>query len=332
MNIKTKFLAAAVAAAGFAASLPADAQQAIRIGTSSVGSNFYIQGVGVGEVINKKAGINTSVQAVGGSAATVRGLGAGKIEFGMANSFAAVTAYRGTYSFKKSGPVKNRLVVQGGANHRAIVFTSGKGVKSPKDLEGKTFIGKRRPLPELDLITKAMFKVYGVDASKVKVVGTTNTGQVIKNLIVGSVAGAAVPLGRKAANMQKPFTDGAFTFFHPTKAKRDEMLKLLPPLIFGRTFDTDSFVGLKKEIHVFAMNTLFLTAAGTPDDAVYKVTKAILENTKLMTTYHPELANWNTGNTLKNVQLPFHNGAIKYFKEKGLWTPALAAAQKRLLQ
>ena len=176
MNAKMSFLAAVVATAGFAAALPADAQQAIRIGTSSVGSNFYTQAVGVGEVVNKKAGINTSVQAVGGSAATVRGLGAGKIEFGMANSFAAVTGYKGTYSFKKSGAVKNRLVVQGGANHRAIVFTKGKGVNGPKDLEGKTFIGKRRPLPELALITDAMYKVYGVDPSKVKTVGTTNTG------------------------------------------------------------------------------------------------------------------------------------------------------------
>ncbi|MBT3549591.1 MAG: TAXI family TRAP transporter solute-binding subunit [Rhodospirillaceae bacterium] len=332
MNAKMSFLAAVVATAGFAAALPADAQQAIRIGTSSVGSNFYTQAVGVGEVVNKKAGINTSVQAVGGSAATVRGLGAGKIEFGMANSFAAVTGYKGTYSFKKSGAVKNRLVVQGGANHRAIVFTKGKGVNGPKDLEGKTFIGKRRPLPELALITDAMYKVYGVDPSKVKTVGTTNTGQAIKNLVVGSVAGAAVPLGRKAGNIQKPFSDGAFTFFHPTKAKRDEMLKLLPPLIFGRTFDTDSFTGLKEEVHVFAMNTLFLTAAGTSDDTVYKVTKAIIENTALMKTYHPELANWTAANSLKNVQLPFHNGAIKYYKEIGLWTPALEATQTRLLQ
>ena len=49
----------------------------------------------------------------------MRRLGASKTEFGMANSFAAVTGFRDTYSFKKSGPVKNRLVVQGAANHRA---------------------------------------------------------------------------------------------------------------------------------------------------------------------------------------------------------------------
>lgn len=310
---------------------PASAQDAIRIGTSSVGSNFYTQAVGVGEVINKKGNINTTVQSVGGSAATVRGLGSKKIEFGMANSFAAVTGYKGTFSFKKSGAVSTRLVVQGASNYRAIVFRKGKGVSSPKDLEGKTIIGKRRPLPELELITNAMLKVYGVDTSKVKVVGTTNTGQAIKNLTVGSVAAAALPMGPRAGNIQKPFSDGVFEFFHPTKAKRDEMLKLLPGLIFGRTFDTSAFDGLKKPVHVFAMNTLFLTRPDISDDLVYRVTKTIVENTELLKTYHPQLAQWTAKNSLENVQLPFHPGAIRYYKERGLWTPELEATQKKLM-
>lgn len=332
MNTKMKLLAVGIAAAGFAQAVSAEAQQAIRIGTSSVGSNYYVQAVGVGEVINKKAGINTSVQAVGGSAATVRGLGAGKIEFGMANSFAAVTGFKGTYSFRKSGPVKTRLVVQGAPSHRTIVFRTGSGVKTPKDLEGKTFIGERRPLPELKLITKALFKVYGVDASKVKVVATTNTGQALKNLVVGSVAGAMLPVGRKAGNFQKPYSDGAFKFFHISKAKRDEMLKYLPGLIYGRTFDKNSFVGMTKEVHVFAMNTLFLTRPDVSDDVVYKVTKAIVENVELGKTYHRDLAHWNVSNSLTNVQLPFHPGAVRYYKEKGVWTAELAAIQKRLLK
>lgn len=311
---------------------PVQAQDAIRIGTSSVGSNFYTQAVGVGEVINKKGGINTTVQSVGGSAATVRGIGRKKIEFGMANSFAAVTAYQGTYSFKKGGKIDTRLVVQGASNHRAIVFRKGKGVNSPKDLEGKTMIGKRRPLPELDLITSAMLKVYNVDTSKVKVVATTNTGQALKSLTVGSVAAAALPMGPRAANIQKPLSDGIFEFFHPTKAKRDEMLKLLPPLIFGSTFGTDAFDGLKKEVHVFSMNTLFLTHPGTSDDLVYRVTKTIAENTALLKTYHPQLVNWTAENSMKNFQLPFHAGAIRYYKEKGLWDAAAEAHQKKLLQ
>lgn len=52
------------------------AQQAIRIGTSSVGSVFYTIAIGAGEIIQKHAGLNATVEPVGGSSANMRGLGA----------------------------------------------------------------------------------------------------------------------------------------------------------------------------------------------------------------------------------------------------------------
>ncbi len=311
----------------------AQAQQAIRIGTSSVGSSFYRLAVGAGEVVNKKGGINTTVEAVGGSAATVRGVSAGKIEFGLANAFAAVTGYRGTYSFKKSGRKANvRLTLQGGANHRAIIVRKGARIKTVQDLKGKTLIGTRRPLPELKLITAAMLKVHGMAPGSVKVVGTTNTGQVLKALAVGSVDAAVAPMGIGAANIQKPKKEGILDFLFLSVAKRDEMLKHLPPLIFGRSFPAGSFHGLKKPVPVFAMNTLFVTRDDIPADTVYKVVKSILENNKLFVSYHRDAKPWTIANALKNFQLPFHPGAIRYFKEKGAWKASHAAKQKELLK
>ena len=72
------------------------AQQAIRIGTSSVGSTFYTIAIGAGEIVQKHAGLNATVEPVGGSSANMRGLAAKKIEFAIANSFAAFTAFKGT--------------------------------------------------------------------------------------------------------------------------------------------------------------------------------------------------------------------------------------------
>ncbi len=311
----------------------AQAQEAIRIGTSSVGSNFYRLAVGAGEVINAKGGINTTVEAVGGSAATVRGVGAGKIEFGLANAFAAVTGHRGTYSFKKSGRIANlRLTLQGGANYRAIIVRKSANIKTFEDLKGKILIGTRRPLPELKLITAALFKAYNMDPSSVKVVGTTNTGQVLKALAVGSVEAAIAPMGVGAANIQKPLRDGVIEFMYLPVAKRDEVLKSLPSLIFGRSFPVGSFIGLKKPVPVFAMNTLFVTRQGIPDGTVYKVVKSLLENNKLFVSYHHDAKPWTIENALDNFQLPFHAGAIRYFKEKGAWTAAHATQQKKLLR
>ena len=85
-------------------------------------------------------------------------------------------------------------------------------------------------------------------------------------------------------------------------------------------------------MHSFGLSTYFLSRPGVSDEQVYRVAKAILENTKEFATYHKAARLWNTKRTLGDPKLPFHNGAVKYFKDKGLWTPALAAKQNTLLK
>jgi TRAP transporter TAXI family solute receptor len=307
------------------------AQDAVRIGTSSVGSNFYRLAVGMGEVINKKAGINTTVQAVGGSAATVRGIGAKRVEFGISSAFSSVTAFEGTYSFEKGGKLPIVLVLQGGYNHRGIVVRKGAGVKTLKDLEGKTFIGKRRALPELELITTALFKAAGVDISKVKIVETTNTSQVLKNLAIGTVDGAIIPHGPRAGNIQKAFSDGGFTFINFPLDQAKASLKDLPKLISIDVQTKDWYDGLTEDTPVFAMSTTFVTNIAVPEDTVYKVAKTILENGELFKTYHHQAKDWTLANALSNFQQPFHPGSIRYFKEKGAWTAEHEKHQKELM-
>ena len=306
----------------------ASAQQAVRIGTSSVGSNFYVNAVAISEVVQKKGGINTSVQAVGGSSANVRGLAAKRIEFAMANAFAAFSGYNGTYNFKgKKMPV--RLVVQGHTNERAILIRKGAGIKSAKDFSGRTVIGKRRALPELALIAQQFEKVHGL--KNVNWVATTNTGEVFKAFAAGSVDAAVIPTGPRAGNVQKAIRDGHVEFLNWDSKKRDEMLKGLPELMFAGTFGPSAFEGHDFDAPVVAMRTYFISGPHVSNEIVYKVAKTMFENTKEMANYQKRLAEWTVDNSLKNVGLPFHDGVIRYFKEKKVWTDALEAKQKKLL-
>lgn len=305
------------------------AQQAIRIGTSSVGSTFYTIAIGAGEIIQKHAGLNATVEPVGGSSANMRGLGAKKIDFAIANSFASFTAFNGTHNFKK--PIGVRLVVQAQPSNRWLLLRKGASIKRLKDLEGRTIIAKRRALPEIALVMDAYIKVFGLDRNKIKIVATTNSGQAYKAVRAGSVDALLMPFSRKAASVQKPMRDGVLEFFYITKAKRDEMLRNLPPVMWGNNFKAGVFEGQTKDLHLVALNSYFMTRPGVSKKVVYNVTKALLENTKEFATYHRAARLWTLKRTMRNVALPFHPGAIQYFKEKGVWTAAHEANQKKLL-
>ncbi len=328
-GLKTPFIIV-LAAISIALLAPtAWAQQAIRIGTSSVGSVFYTIAIGAGEIIQKHAGLNATVEPVGGSSANMRGLGAKKIDFAIANSFASFTAFNGTHNFKK--PIGVRLVVQAQPSNRWLLLRKGASIKRLKDLEGRTIIAKRRALPEIALVMDAYIKVFGLDRNKIKIVATTNSGQAYKAVRAGSVDALLMPFSRKAASVQKPMRDGVLEFFYITKAKRDEMLRNLPPVMWGNNFKAGVFEGQAKDLHLVALNSYFMTRAGVSKKVVYNVTKALLENTKEFATYHRAARLWTLKRTMRNVALPFHPGAIQYFKEKGVWTAAHEANQKKLL-
>ena len=328
-GLKTPFIIV-LAAISIAVLAPtAWAQQAIRIGTSSVGSVFYTIAIGAGEIIQKHAGLNATVEPVGGSSANMRGLGAKKIDFAIANSFASFTAFNGTHNFKK--PIGVRLVVQAQPSNRWLLLRKGASIKRLKDLEGRTVIAKRRALPEIALVMDAYIKVFGLDRNKIKIVETTNSPQAYKAVRAGSVDALLMPFSRKAASVQKPMRDGVLEFFYITKAKRDEMLRNLPPVMWGNNFKAGVFEGQTKDLHLVALNSYFMTRPGVSKKVVYNVTKALLENTKEFATYHRAARLWTLKRTMRNVALPFHPGAIQYFKEKGVWTAAHEANQKKLL-
>ena len=307
--------------------LPGQAQDAIRIGTSSVGSVFYTVAIGAAEVVTKHAKINATVEPVGGSSANVRGLAAKRIEFALANSFAAFSGYNGTHNFKE--PVDVRLVVQGQSSYRWMLVRKGSDVAKLADLKGRTIVAKRRALPEIELVWNAMRKISGV--TEVKTVATTNSPQAYKAFRAGSIDAAVMPFARRAAAVAKPMQDGVIDFLYLTKEQRDAMLTHLPPMMWPATLPKGNFKGQSKDVHLVGLNTYFLARPDVSDEIVYKVAKAIFENTKEFGTYHKAALQWSLERALKNVPLPFHDGVIRYFKERNLWTMAHDANQKKLL-
>lgn len=326
---KPTMTAIALTAATVLLSGAATAQDAIRFGTSSVGSLFYTLAIGASEVIHKHANINANVEPVGGSTASLHALSAKKIELAMANSFASFSAYYGKYKFKK--PVEVRLVIQGQPNYRSLVVRRAANIKTAADLRGKIIIGKRRALPENELVMNAMMKVLGLGEGSIKLVATTNSPQMYKALRVGSVDGAIIPYSPKSAPLMKQLQDNVIEFFDLPEAKRDEAMKHIPKAFYAQTFKPGTFKDHTKPIHVFGLSTYLVSRPDVSNEIIYKITKAIDENTKEFATYHKAAALYTGKRTLANFKLPLHDGAIKYFKEKGKWTAAHAKLQTALL-
>ena len=322
-------IAVAAATSLFAISFSAGAQEAVRLGTSSVGSTFYTISIGMSKIIQKHGGLNVSVESLGGSHANMFGVARDKVDFAMGNSGATFDRYHGNKPFKN--PFGLRLVAQGQPSSRGIFVTKSSGITKPEQLVGKTVMGKRKPLPELEKLFNAMVKVYGLPKDKIKVVSSRNLGEVNRILRAGSVAAASYPFSKRQPVITKLFNDDIVRPLIFAKDKYQAMKKMLPDMFYEQFIPANTWKNQPKGFLAFGLTTHLVTSVKQDAKIVYRVTKALLGNNKEFSKYHGAARHWNTKRTLKSPTVPFHEGTIRYFKEIGAWTPQLAAKQSKLL-
>ena len=331
MTISTRLTATLVAASLSAAMLagPAHAQsKALRFGTSSTGSIFYTLVVGMSAMLTKDANIAATAEPVGGSTANMFAIGADKVDLSITNAYAAYDAYHGNKPFRKK--IGIGLFAQGAPSFRQLIVRVGSGIEKPEDLAGKTIIGKRPALPEVGLITNALLKVYNIDPGKVKIVSTTNTGEAINAIKSDTVDAAIVPGSAGASYFQSLARDGKIKFMQIPDDKMKQMLALLPKSISIGHLKPHTYQGQDQQVNVFSLHSYMVAASRLSDDTVYTVTKTLFDNIDEFHGFHATAKQWTLQETLDEPKIPFHPGAIRYFKEKKVWTPAMDKEQAEL--
>ena len=75
--------------------------------------------------------------------------------------------------------------------------------------------------------------------------------------------------------------------------------------------------GITADVQTFQSPTILIASSKTPADAIYKVTKAIVEGRADFVNVSKVMKDVTAADMAKDYGLPFHPGAAKYYKEIG---------------
>jgi TRAP transporter TAXI family solute receptor len=286
----------------------------IAVGTAGVGGVFYVLSVSMADIVSKHTKMSASAQPVGGSDANMRAIKMGKVQIAMANTFSSGNAFNGVRQFEKEGRLPVRLMLLGQPSLRQLIARKGAGVNTVSDLKGKRLVAKRKALAEIELVANAMLKVYGVDKSQVKFIATART------------KGALDALSSKTVEAK---TDMMYVDIPEDKMKA--IVKELGPAFHIETVPKGTYKGHDKDALAPSLSASLVAAESLSSEAVYEILKALFDHYEDFKLSHKAAKRWTLKNTLAKFHIPFHPGAVKYFKDKGLWTSEHEKKQQALL-
>lgn len=249
----------------------------------------------------------------GAGIANTRAIEEGKADVGFGNSITTADAINGNPPFeKKHGKVCNVASLY--PQYFQAIVLADSGITSVKDIKGKTITTQQRGNTG-ELITQNLLKAYGLSYSDVKVnfgSYTESVEQMKDKQAHMFTLGSGVPLG---AVMD--LASGRDIMLIDQSEAIGAMKKINPGYVL-LPIPKGTYPKQDKDVNVIAYATHVIAACALPNEVVYKMTKAIAENTALLGNLSKDMAKLNAKEMGASVGVPFHPGAIQFYKEQGL--------------
>jgi hypothetical protein len=316
-----KWTFAAVLGCGLAAA--AQAQQIRVIAANPQGSIFYAGSVAIGKLMDDKLKMQVRVQPMAGSSTYIPMLDRGETDFGLTNVDDAVSSYKGIGSFRQPNP-NLRLIAAVFQLNFGILVPNDSPIKTIKDLKGKIMPWGYNAQVTGRVLQGAAMASENMSMDDVKQVPTQSLFSGVDLLGEGKVEAAALAIGTaqvQRANVSLASRGGVrFLNVASTPDAVARIRKFLParPVVVQ---PAPHAVGIVAPTTVIEYSVFFSTHAKMSDDVVYAIAKAIHAGKDDMTKGHPVFRSFRPASMTEEIGVPWHPGAIKFYKEMKQWPP-----------
>ena len=291
-------------------------RQFLSMGTAPPGGAFFV--VGSAEVINQTGsdlGYNVTAEATSGSQENIRRLASGELEFSLSNAAITYFAVRGGEGWDRAYPVRSVMTLA--PNIALFVTLPDSGITTLADMRGhRVTVGPAGA--GIEFFVRPLLEAHGITYDDFSPLNATQQGAV-DMLTDGSAdatfLGGAVP----TASITQAAASMDITFLPYGDAEKEalvnEYLFFRPATIPADTYrgQTEPFEGLD----VGSMH--FITSTDASDELVYSITKLLYDNRELVIERHAAGRAINPNNVVRDTGTEFHPGAIRFYREIGVW-------------
>ena len=301
----------------------------------NLGTTGYNQAVGIGKALKDNYNVNLRVLPGKNDVSRLLPLQRGRVQFS-ANGVATYFGQEGVFQFagKTWGPMPLRLVIAShGDSNQALGVANDLGIKSYADLRGKR-VPYVRGAPALNVTTEAFLACGGLTWNDVERVDFPGYNAMWTGIVNGQVDAAYATTVSGPTRKLEASPRGIFWPPAPHNdagcwQRMDAVVPFMQKHVATRGAAISEDNPHEGATYPYPM---LITLAGQDEQLVHDLAKAIHIHYEEYKNADPGSIGWAMDRQNFQWVVPFHEGAVRYFKSVDVWSDADDAHNSRLIQ
>lgn len=298
----------------------AQAAGPLGIGTSAQGAATYSMGSAIAKVGSEKGDLQIRVQPQGGTGKVVPLVNSGRLDLGLANILETTNAIKGRGPFKDK-PNPNIKVVGVMYPFRVGFFVrTDSPIKTFADIKGQRIGSEYSSQKIIGILTRALLDNAGISMDDMTPVPVATIVQQADDFAAGKLDVGFFAVGAgKVAQVNAAVGGIRFLALDSSPEAMARLQKTVPPAYAQMTNPSKGLPGVVGPTELMAFDYLLYAGAHVPDDVIYNLTRTIATNKADLAASFGAFNSLDPKKMAKDIGLPHHPGAIRYYKEAGVW-------------
>ncbi len=327
MHSKSPYHFGSVTTIGFLAlmvtfvSAQAQVKTRLSIATGGTGGVYYPLGGGLAALMSKYLpGVEATAEVTTASVDNMKLLHANRVAVAFTLPDSAWEAYQGQLKgLNEKVAVRSLAALYSNFIH--IVALDGSGIKSIADLKGKR-VSTGAPGSGTEIKGLRVLEAYGITPKDLKSqerLGAGESAGALKDRRIDAfIWDGGLPT---AAVLDLGATPGIKIHLIPHGDAVAKMVAKYGPLYFVGNIPKETYGGIETNVQVAAATNLLSVHERMDESMAYQITKLLHERTPELAAVHQAATEITLKGAVVGSPIPFHPGAIRYYKEKGVKAP-----------
>ncbi len=292
------------------------AENRIVMSTSATGGSWYLFGGGLCGLISKYIpDTSASAKPSASSVENIRNVGRGRVAIGMAMPDAAYNAYNGKGDFGKEqySDIRALFSIHGADTYLYTLKDSG--INSVRDFKGKK-IAVGAAGSGTEACNRLILDYYGLTYDDIDEV-FLSAGEAVQAMQDGSLDAAMYSHATPHSLVMDLCTSRDVKFI---EMGEDDIAKFIEkyPYYNASVVKANSYQGQDKDYPTFAYHGVIIANKNMDEELAYQIVKTLFDHKPEIDSIHAQFKEITLDRATMGVQIPFHPGAERYLREKGI--------------